>query len=91
MVFTSGIVDEVPALFVSVPQYCSWSSLVGVVGVEPGVGVGGGGVGTLLGPEESGRGPPLVWWGVVAWVFRGPPFARAWPGWSCAGVGGVVV
>lgn len=47
MVFTSGIVDEGPPVWVVVPQYCQ------LAGVEPGAVADGGGVGTLLGPEGS--------------------------------------
>jgi hypothetical protein len=58
VVFTSGIVDERLLLRAMASQYCQ------LAGVEPGVVVGGGWVGTLLGPERSGRVP--VWEGVFS-------------------------
>jgi hypothetical protein len=63
VVFTSGIVDEGLPLAAVASQYYPvgplWAGsqlalVVGLVGVEPGVVVGGGGFGTLLGPEASG-------------------------------------
>ena len=84
MVFTSGIVDECwhcsCLRFLVLPP-----ALVG--GVEPGVGVGGGWCGALLGPEGSAG--PLLWGCVL--VASGSSLG---PGLSCVGgrgVGGVVV
>ena len=84
MVFTSGIVDEELTSLVGVSQYCLSGS---PAGVEPGALVGGGGVDTLLGFEESdlpsGRALRGLSWGgltLSACQDRAPVWCGAWLG-----------